>query len=336
MSTLKRVRRVPEWKVREVEELLNLIKRYKVVGLADLQGLPCAQMQEIRRKLRGRAVIRVSKNTLIKRAVEKVGGMENRDVFIKYLRGPNALILTNMNPFELYLTLEKLKIPTSAKPGDIAPKDIVIPAGNTGIPPGPILSVFGRLKIPTKIQEGTIWITKNVTVAKAGEVISQDLASILLKLGIMPLEVGMKLKVVYTDGLILESEDLKLDLEEYRENVSEAYLDALKLGMATALPVPEVLELVVKKAFIEALTVSAEAGFITSDTAKHVILKAYLTALSLSSLLSQKAPELGLEVAAQPSAPVAVEEKGEVEEEEEEKEEIGEEELAAGLEALFG
>ncbi len=335
MKLLLRERKLPEWKVREVEELAELIKKYPVIGIADLTGLPSAQLQEIRKRLRGRALFRVAKNTLMKRAFEKAGIKVTKEIE-ELLQGPNMFIFTDMNPFELYLTLEKYKAKAPAKPGDVATSEIVIPAGNTGLTPGPILSTFGKLKIPTKIQDGTIWITKDVTVAKPGDVISEELAGLLQKLGIEPIEIKVKLKAAYDRGLIIKEDQLRIDVDEYKNMIMEAHRNALAVGIEAAFPVPEVLELAVAKAYINALAVAVEAGIVTPETAKYVIAKAVAAANALAALIAPKAPELGIEVAAQP-APAAKEEKAEEKEEEEEKkEEMTEEELAAGLEALFG
>jgi len=337
MAMLKRVRKIPKWKIKEVEYLKELISKYKVIGIADLTGLPSAQLQQIRKRLRGKAVLRVTKNTLMKIALSQ-SNLKNVDEFIKYLQGSNIFVFTNMNPFELHMILEKYKMSALAKPGDKAPKEIIIPAGNTGIPPGPILSVFGKLKIPTKIQEGTIWVSKDTVVAKPGDVISADLASILQKLGIEPIEVGVRLKVVYDNGLIIPAEKLAINLDEYKSQIAEAHLNALKVALTAVIPEPEVLKLAVAKAYRDALAVAVEASYITDETLPHILAKAYTTAQALASVLAQAAPELGLEAAKPAVTEEKKEEKEEAKEEEkkEEEEKVTEEEIATGLEALFG
>lgn len=339
MSVLRRVRKIPEWKIKEVEFLADLLRKYYVVAIADLTKLPTAQLQQIRKALRKKVFMRVSKNTLMRIAIDKVlNEKHGLEKLKEYLEGSNIFLFTNINPFELYMLLEKYKIPTYAKPGDVVDREVVIPAGNTGIPPGPILSTFGKLKIPTKIQEGTIWIAKDTVVAKPGDKISPELASILQKLDIKPLEVGVKLKVAYADGLVFKAEDLKLDLEKYRSDIAEAYLNALKLGVEVAFPEPEILKPTITKAYISALAVAVEAAFITDETAEYVLAKYIGIAYALASQISQLAPELGLEVAPVQAPQAKPEEKEEEkkEEEEEKKEEVTEEEIAAGLESLFG
>ncbi len=336
--TLKRVpkaSRIPEWKIREVEELVDLIKRHKVIGIADLQGLPTAELQRIKKKLLKKVVFRVTKNTLFKIALKKAG-IDNEELF-KYLEGQNLLLFTNINPFELYMLLEKHKTYTYYKPGDITDKEIVIPAGNTGLSPGPILSTFSKLKIPVKMQGGSIWVAKDVVVAKPGDKISEELASILQKLDIALKEVKVRLKAAYEEGLVIPADKLAIDVSEYESSIAKAYMEALALGAEIAWPVPEVLEIALKKAYLRALALSAETGFITPENAEYVLMRAIARALALASAIADKAPELELKIAVAPK-PVEEkeEEKKEEKEEEEEKEEVTEEDLAAGLGALFG
>ncbi len=330
-----RASRIPEWKIREVEELVDLIKKHKVIGLAYLEGLPTAQLQQIRKRLLKKVVFRVTKNTLMKLALKKAG-IENEELF-KLLEGQNLIMFTNLNPFELALLLEEQKTYTYFKPGDITDQEIIIPAGNTGLSPGPILSTFSKLKIPVRMQANSIWVAKDTRVAKPGDRISEELASLLQKLGIALKEVRIRVKAVYEDGLIIPGDQLILDLDEYRDNIARAYLNALTLGAEIAWDVPEALELAIKKAYMRALALSAETGYITPENAEYVLTKAIAKALALAAAIAQEAPELGLEVKITvPAKPVEEEKKEEEVEEEEEKEELTEEDLSAGLGALFG
>ncbi len=332
-----RAARIPEWKIREVEELTKLIKQHRVIGLAYLEGLPTAQLQQIRKRLRKKVLFKVTKNTLMKLALKRAG-IENEELY-KLLEGQNLVIFTNLNPFELGLLLEENKTYTYYKPGDIADQEIVIPAGNTGLSPGPILSTFSKLKIPIRMQGNSIWVAKDTRVAKPGDKISEELASILQKLGIALKEVKIRVKAVYEEGLVIPGDKLILDLEAYENDVAQAYVKALNLAAEIAWPVEEALELALRKAFLRAMTLAAEAGYITPENAEFVLTRAVSKALALAAELSKLAPELGLEVKVAPAAAPAggeEEKKEEEAEEEEEKEELTEEDLSAGLGALFG
>ncbi len=337
LRAVPHAKRIPEWKIREVEELTRLFKKYKVFAIADLTGLPTSQLQRIRKKLRKKVVFKVSKNTLVKRALRNAG-IEDEALF-EILQGQNLLLFTDLNPFELNLLLEKYKGTAPYKPGEIADREIIIPSGNTGLSPGPILSTFSKLKIPIKVQGNSIWITKDVKVAKPGDVISEDLASLLQRLGIELKEVKVRIKLAYDDGLLIPGEKLALDLAEYEEKLRRAYLEALNLGVEIVWPEPEIVELAIQRAFRRATALAAEAGFVTPETAEHVFRVAIAKAYALAAEVSKYAPELKLEVpvAVPAAAPAGEEEKKEEAAEEEEKEEaVSEEELAEGLGALFG
>ncbi len=338
MSMLRSVphaKRIPEWKIREVEELARLFKHYKVFAIADLTGFPTSQLQRIRKKLMKKAVFHVSKNTLVKRALKKAG-IDNEELF-NALQGQNLLVFTNLNPFELSLLFEKYKGTAPYKPGEIADKEIIIPSGNTGLSPGPILSTFSKLRIPIKVQGNSIWITKDVKVASPGDVISEDLASLLQRLGIELKEVKIKIKLAYDEGLIIPGEKLHIDLDEYTEMVRKAYLEAISIGAEIAWPEPKILEISIQRAFRRAAALAAEAGFITPETAELVFRIALAKAYALAAEVSKYAPELKLEIPRAPAAaPAGEEEKKEEAEEEEKEEAVSEEELAEGLESLFG
>ncbi|HID42139.1 MAG TPA: 50S ribosomal protein L10, partial [Pyrodictium sp.] len=319
------MRRIPEWKIKEVEELTELIKNHKVIAIVDLSRTPTAQLQRIRRKIErkfgDKVVLRVAKNTLFRLALKRAG--IDPSLLEPYLTGTNMFIFTNLNPFELALALDKIYATKPAKPGDIAPTEIVLPAGDTGFKPGPIMSIFGKLRVPIRVQGGSIWIAKDTKVAKPGDEISPELASILQKLGIEPITVKLKIKAAYEDGVVIPADKLILDLEAYRRDVAQAHLAALMVGVEIAYPEPQMLELAIPLAVRRALAVAAEAGYVTPDNAEYVIGRAVAKALAVVAALGDTAKELGIDirVAAPAAAPAAEGKKEEEEKEEEEKKE---------------
>ncbi len=335
VAAVPRAKRIPRWKIEEVEYLTKLFKTYPVFAIADLTGFPTSQLQKLRKKLAGKVLFRVSKNKLILRALKNAGFDVNK--FEELLTGQNLLLFTRMNAFELGMLLEKYKGTTYYRPGEIAQQEIVIPEGNTGLSPGPILSTFSKLKIPTRIQGNSIVVTKDTVVARPGDVISEELASLLQRLGIALKEVKIRVKVAYDNGILIPGDKLVLNIDEYIENLRNAYLDAIKIGVEIAWPVPEILELTISRAYREALILAAETGFITPETVEYVFRTAILKAMALATEVAKHAPELGLEVTTTRPKPSGEEKEEKTEAEEEEGEEtVGEEELAEGLGALFG
>lgn len=274
-------------KAEEVDEIKDFMKQYDVVGVASLEKVRAAQLQELRRKLRDSAALRVVKNTLVKRAIAKLEekpGIENLE---DYMAGSNVFLFTRLSPFKLALLLEKSRVTTTARAGDVAAFDVTVPAGNTGLPPGPIISQFGAVGIPTRIEAGSVWINRDTLVAKKGEVITARLASVLSKLGIKPVEIGLTLKAAYDDGLIIPEEQLLIDLGEMRRSLEEAYLYAFNLSLNTAYPLAENITFLIQMVHQEAFTLALNAGVPNPATTSALISKAHAQMLSLSTRLAK-------------------------------------------------
>ena len=270
-------------KAEKVEEIKKLLRKYRTIGVADLHKVRASQLQELRKKLKGIANLQVIKNTLMQRAISELKDLPKIKNLTEYLQGSNLFLFTNMNPFKLALILEKSKVKGFAKAGDIASDDIVVPAGNTGVAPGPIISQLSSVGIPTRIESGSVWINQDTVVAKKGEVISQSLAAVLSKLGIRAFEAGLSMKVVYDDGLIIPREKLVIDLEEYSQMISEAHMQAFNLSLSTAYPTAENTTVLLQIATSEAYRLAINANIPTPQTIADLIRKAHLEALALYS-----------------------------------------------------
>ncbi|MEM2148070.1 MAG: 50S ribosomal protein L10 [Candidatus Bathyarchaeia archaeon] len=269
-------------KISEVEEVTKCIKQYKVVGIANLQKVRASQLQEFKKKLAADVYMRVIKNTLIRRAIENCKEKQGLEKLEKYLTGPNVFMFTNLNPFKLALILEKGKVRMTAKAGDIASFDVVVPAGNTGQPPGPIISQLNAVGLPTRIEAGSVWINKDTLVARKGDVISEKLASVLSKLGIKPVEAGLIIKAVYDEGLVIEGEQLKLDVDGTKKQFEAAHSEAFKLSVGAAYPTKENIQVLILVAHQESCALSIGAAVPTKETIKDLIRKAHVEMLSLS------------------------------------------------------
>ena len=195
---------VAEWKKEEVNELKGLIESAEVVGIVNLLNIPARQLQEMRKTLAGKATIRLSKINLMKLALEDCDAEKaNITGLSDYMEGQPALVCTDMNPFRLYKILEDSKTSAPAKAGATAPEDIVVPAGDTGFPPGPFLGDLQQIGVPAKIDKGKIVVSKDTVVVEAGEEVSKQVAATLARMDINPMEVGIDLKAVYEDEAVI-------------------------------------------------------------------------------------------------------------------------------------
>jgi len=275
-------------KAERVEEIKDLVHQYKVIGVASLEKVRANQLQELRRKLQDSAYMYVLKNTLMKRAVAQSEDKLGLEKLGEYLNGPNVFLFTNLNPFTLLLILEKSKVKAVAKAGDIAADDVVVPAGNTGLPPGPIISQLGAVGLPTRIESGSVWINRDTTVIKRGQVIDARLAAVLSKLGIKSVEVGLTIKVAYDDGVLITQEQMQIDLEGTRRSLEEAYTNAFNLSLKALYPLPENIALLFQMARQGAYNLAINAAITAPAIMADLIRKAHTQMLSLSTRLKEK------------------------------------------------
>jgi large subunit ribosomal protein L10 len=271
-------------KVKEIKELLS---QYNSVGIASLQKVRSAQLQSLRKKLSENACLRVVKNSLISRAVSETKDKAGLEKLEEYLTGPNLFLFTNLSPFKLVLLLEKSRVNATARAGDVAAFDVTVPAGNTGLPPGPIISQFTAVGLRTRIEAGSVYVAKDTLVVKKGEPISAQLATLLSKLGIKPVEVGLSLRLAYDDGVILTEEDLVVDIDGVRRSVEEAYQFAFNLSLEAAYPVAENINILLTMAHQKAKSLALNAGIINKDTVEDLIRKANMEMTSLSEKLDE-------------------------------------------------
>ena len=285
---LVQTRRTLLEKSEKVKEIKNLLMKYRALGIASLHKVRAQQLQEIRRKLENVAYLKVYKNTLVERALRELKDKPNLEKLKEHMQGSNLYIFTNHNPFKLALLLEKSKVKAPARAGDVATEDIVVPAGNTGLPPGPVISQLNAVGIPTRIEGGSVWVSKDTVVAKKGEVINESLAAALSKLGLKPIELGLSLKAVYDDGVVLSEEDLKIDLDEYRRSIGEAYAQSLNLAINSAYLTSETVVPIIQKAVFEARNLALNAEVFLPEVLPDLLMKAHLEALALDAKIQEK------------------------------------------------
>jgi large subunit ribosomal protein L10 len=338
IKAISRAKKIPEWKEKLAREIRELATKYPVFLVLDLTDVPAKHLQMLRKKLDRVAVMKVVKPKVALKALESIG--LSREQLEPYMTGQVMLLFTNMNVFEIADIVRDFITKDYYRPGEAVDKEIVIPEGNTGIPAGPMLSVFSRLKIPTKVQANVIYVAKDTVVAKPGDKVSADLASLLQKLGLALKEIKLKIKCGRDGHLIIPADKLVLNVAEYEELLKRAALDGFKLAVELVIPEPNVLNVVISRAHRKALVLASEAGFITPETAAYVLRTAHMRALALAAEIAKYAPELGLEVKPLTTQIQKQEERPRKEEKEEEKKEeekgLSEEALAEGFAALFG
>jgi large subunit ribosomal protein L10 len=279
---------VLDQKSSEVEAIKEIFKEYKSVGIASLKKVRASQLQELKKSMKGQVYLRVLKNTLIKIALEEMNQADLKKLE-EYLEGSNVFLFTDLNPFKLALMLEKGKVKTFAKAGDTAAEDVVVPSSNTGQPPGPVISQLNGVGLPTRIENGSVWVSKDTLVVRRGEVINDRLAGVLSKLGIKSVELGISMRAVYDNGLMINGDQLKVDVAAAKrsDEVSnqEAFALALEIGYASK----DTIKPLLQRAHQKAVALSVGSAFPTKETIGDLIRKANAEATSLEAKAKPKA-----------------------------------------------
>jgi len=272
MSAEHRTETIPEWKREEVDAIVDMLDQYDSVGVVDITGIPSKQLQDMRRGLHGTAALRVSRNTLLRRALEESD--RGLDQLTEFVTGQVGLITTNENPFGLYQQLEESKTPAPIGAGEVAPNDIVIEEQDTGIDPGPFVGDLQTIGAAARIMEGSIHVTEDSTVAEAGDEVSDDLANVLGELGLEPKEVGLDLRGVVADGVLFEPDELEIDVDEYRDDVATAAARARNLSVNANYPTATTAGTLIAKAQGEAKSLGLQASIESPSLADDLVSKA--------------------------------------------------------------
>ncbi len=327
---------VAEWKKQEVAEICGLLLKYPVVGIVDMRGIPAKQLQKMRASMRGEVLIKMSRKSLMKHAIEKASKEEKSlSKLTPIIDGQAAFIFSKLNPFRLSKALEKNKTPAAAKPNSIAPKDIVIQKGETPFPPGPALAQLQQVGVSTTIKNGKIFVKEDTVVAKEGGKIKQNLADLMGKLGIEPLETGLNLLAAFEEGTVFLPEVLSIDSSKVLSSVQTAYRSAVALSLNSGFMTKETAPLAISKAHMDAVSIAISANIFEPEVMDIILSKANLQMLALASLLADEALDdelIGMKPKQKkPTAKAKGGKKEKVKEEEK-----TEDEAMEGLGSLFG
>lgn len=268
-------------KTQMYQQIQSLPKKYRVLALVKLDKVRGAQILPLRKTLKDDVLFVNIKDRVAKKALQGLD-MPGIAGIAKELVGQCMLMFTDMSPFRLNMLLGKNKIMMAARGGDTSSMDVVVPEMNTGIAPGPMLTEFKEAGIPTKIDQGTIWISKDTTPVHKGEVINDKLASILGKLDIKPVEAGISLYAALEDGLVYAESDLAIDVEAFRDSVILAHREAVSLSVEAAYVTPENAAQILAKASQHARSLSVESGYLTDETREQVLQRADARAKALA------------------------------------------------------
>ena len=275
---------VADWKKEEVKELTNLFTKNRVVGIIEVGGIPAPQMQQMRKNLQGSAIVRSAKNNLILRALDEaekstkgVSGLKD------HVKGQSAIIATEMNPFKLFSKIKESRTMAPAKGGEKAAHNIEVKSGETPFKPGPIVGELQKAGIPAAIIEGKVVVKNDKVVVPQGERIPTDVAQMLTRLEIFPIEIGMTLNGVFEDGEIFSPDVLDINIDEFFGRIRQASINVLNLAITAGWTTKQTIQPLLMKAHNDAFTIALEMGIINKQTVKYLISKANNQMLALKN-----------------------------------------------------
>jgi len=299
--------------------LVSLLDEYHKILIVTADNVGSNHMQQIRKAMRGKAVLLMGKNTMIRKAIrdhlEKTPTLEG---LLPHVKGNIGLVFTNADLADVRTKLTELKVQAAAKAGSISPIDVVVPAGNTSMEPTKT-SFFQALSIPTKINRGTIEIINDIHLLVVGQKVSLSQAALLQMLGIRPFQYGLKVITVYDNGAVYPAAVLDLTdddiLKKFFGGVNNVAALSLQIGYPTVVSVPHSIMNGYKH--LLAISVATDYTFPGSEKIKQLLSDpAAFAAAQAAASAAAAAPAGGAPVPASHAgkAPPKVDEKKEEEE----------------------
>jgi len=308
MPSVKKIERKGEY----MKKLTNLLDEYNQIIIVECDNVSSNQMQKVRSVLRGKAVLLMGKKTMMRKAIrDHVHQNPACEHLIPHLYGNIGFVFTNQDLAEVRELVTSLKVGAPAKAGTVAPNDVIVPAGPTGLEPTQT-SFLQALNIGTKIVKGQIEILAPATLIHAGEKVGQSEATLLSKLNIRPFSYGLVPRVIFDHGLIYENKVLDMTLADVSAVISKGVSNIAALGLQIGYPTLASVPHSIMNGFknLVSIAIGTEYTFKEAEQMKDMILH----------------PEK-FAAAAAAAAPVEKkEEKVEAKKEEEKKEEEEEEE----------
>jgi large subunit ribosomal protein LP0 len=228
------------------DKLKSLLEEYKSIFIVSVDNVSSQQMHEIRHSLRGEGVVLMGKNTMVRRALRTfLVDSPEYERLLPFVKGNIGFVFTNADLKDVRDKILANRVAAPARAGALAPADVWVPAGNTGMEPGKT-SFFQALGVPTKIARGTIEITTDLKLVEAGTKVGPSEATLLNMLNISPFTYGMSISQVYDDGQAFAAEVLDIGEEQLLKTFSQAITTIATISLATGFPtLPSVMHSVV-------------------------------------------------------------------------------------------
>jgi len=264
MSLIQVVREESKRKIRKakyVAKLNEAFKEYKNVLIVQVDNVGSSQMQQVRLALRGKAVVLMGKNTIIRKIIrEHIPSNPNLENLLPYVVGNMGFVFTNSNLNEIRKIVLEKKVPAAAKAGTLAQNQVTIPAGSTGLDPGQT-AFFQALNIATKIVKGAIEIISDVEFLKKNDKVTSSHVALLDKLNIRPFSYGFKVTDVYEDGNVYAADVLDMSQDDLLQGFFRGVRTLAAVSAAVSFPTLATVPFCLGSAFRKLVAISLATDY---------------------------------------------------------------------------
>jgi len=285
-------------------ELLRCLETFKNIIIVNVDNVGSSQMQKVRLALRGKGVLLMGKNTIIRKFIrEQLEKNPKLETLLPYVFGNIGFVFTNADLREIRNVIISNKVPAAAKTGTMAPNDVHIPAGPTGLDPGQT-SFFQALNIATKIEKGAIAIINPVHLIRKDDKVTASHVALLTKLNIQPFHFGFQVTDIYEDGVCYSAKILDMTKEQLEQKFLNGISRLTAISLAIGYPTQASLPHIVGNAFKKIMSIGIAADL---DTPKVTEFKAKLAGAvaAASSAPAAAAPAAASAAAGKPAAAAA-------------------------------
>lgn len=268
-------------KIEQAEKAVEQMKNYKTVAMLDLRNLPTALFQSLRKRIREEGgVVLVLKKPVISRVLAANKKLASH---VSECDKPVALIYTNLSPYEINVFFKQHRKKRAAKVGDVALVDIIVPEGDTDLPPGPALSELKAAGLNVQIKGGKIAVVKDSTVAKAGEKLTTPKVKALQTVGIMPFET-MASMIFAFDGEYSYAKSL-LDIgDTILADLSGSLAQGMNVSINACYPTAQNINILLGDAYKQSVNFALNADIYSSSSIEQLLVSATRQGMALEGL----------------------------------------------------
>ncbi len=270
-----------------VSEHKKALKSYKAVGVVQLSGVPDRLLQRVKNDMRANTIFIMGRKSLLSKILESDDVMK---VLADSLTSTSAIVLSNDDPFELYGKFKSSSIRLGAKPGQAAPDDIFVSAGETSVQPGQTVTELKNAGIDVKIDKGKVVISKDKVLVKKGDIVTVPVAKALHTLDIFPFSASIDPVSIISNGILFGRKALGITRESTELDISRSFRSALAICVKTGIVNSYTINSLLAKAYNSAMFLGVEAKMLDSGIVDRLLARAALQAAALGAKVK---PEVG-------------------------------------------